>query len=704
MATNSETAGDLRIANARLKALIDVGLELASERDCDRLLQKVCESTRDLFGASYVTLGILDLKDQTVQRFVSCGSNAPPWIKAGDTVSGLLRTVVAERRALRGNNPDGDPTRLELPGSHPRVQSFLAAPIASPEHIYGWICFVGNEGDGFTEDDEHLVMALSGQVGRIYESDYFHEMAEQRADALEREIAERKQAESALRHQRDDAQRYLDTASVMLVALDAAGRITLVNRHACAILGWTSDELLGRDWIDTCLPERLRATWRTKFHELIDGQIPIGENPVVDKSGHERLIDWRNVVLRDDAGRVTGTFSSGADITERHALEMQLRQAQKMEALGQLTSAIAHDFNNLLTVILGFSSLLLSDLAADSLQHADVSEIHQAAQRAAALTRQLLTFSRKQINAPALLDLNQVVTVMHEMLGRLIGQHVSVTLQLQPELEGIVVDRGQVEQLVMNLVVNARDAMPDGGALTIETCGVELAEHQTTSGCVLAAGPYVRLRVADTGSGMNAEVQAHLFEPFFTTKAAGKGTGLGLATVRGIVDRCGGGIDVVTAVGKGTSFTVYIPQAPAGMEFADVCPAAGSPQPGTQTLLVVDDDPGVRTFAAKLLRRLGYTVLIAANADEARKALERPETVDLILTDVVMPGTSGPELADELVARHPGLKVIFMSGYSEEAIARHGVLRPGIPLVHKPFAADVLSQKIREVLGQRSTC
>jgi CheY-like chemotaxis protein/PAS domain-containing protein len=262
---------DLRAANARLRAVINIGLELASERDSDRQLERVCVAACDLFGATYVTLGILDRHDRTVQRVVTYGADAAGWIKAGDSVSGILETAVTERRTLRGDNPGGDPARLQLPARHPEVQAFLAAPVASPAHVYGWICLVSNEGRTFTEDDEHLVMALSGQVGRIYE--------------LEHEILERKQAESAVRHERDRAQRCLYTAEVILLALDLNGRITLINRKGCDLLGWTEPELLGREWAEMCVPDRMRDAVRQDLHHLLGGDLSIVENSVLARSG-----------------------------------------------------------------------------------------------------------------------------------------------------------------------------------------------------------------------------------------------------------------------------------------------------------------------------------------------------------------------------------------------------------------------------------
>jgi two-component system cell cycle sensor histidine kinase/response regulator CckA len=812
----SEKVGDLRTANARSRALINIGLEFASERDPDRGLQSVCAAAHDLFGATYVTLGILDRHDRTVRHVVTCGADdAAHWIKTGDAVPGILGTVVAEQKTWRADNPGGDPASLQLPLLHPEVQAFLAAPIASPSHVYGWICLVGNEGRPFTEDDEELVRALSGQVGRIYE--------------IEHEVLERNQAELALRHERDRAQRYLDTAEVMLLALDMEGRITLVNRYACSIFGWTADALRGRDWAETCVPASTRDAVKKKFHNLLAGDLSIVENPVLTRSGEERLIEWRNTLLRDDAGHVIGTFSSGTDITkrnqavealreaeermrfaleaagvgiwdmdyttgalrwsetieaqyglqpgtfggtfetfvahihpddrasaletigkamksgadfsiqnrsiwpdgtvrwlsgagrihlgehgepvrgvgisqgvtERRTLEAQYQHAQKMEAVGRLAGGVAHDFNNLLTAILGYCELLLADLNPDDPRGADIAEIQKAGTHAAGLTSQLLAFSRKQIIEPTRLDLNVVVADMRAMIGRLIGEDVNILLSLWPALASVKADRGQVEQIVLNLAVNARDAMPRGGTLTIQTANVELDEHYAKTHLEVTPGPYVALTVADTGTGMTPQVQARLFEPFFTTKGVGKGTGLGLATVHGIVMRSGGSVTVYSEIGRGTSFRVYFPRADAAEIVVDTPPPPVSrPRGGAQTVLVVEDAGGVRELARRLLRRLGYTVLVAADADEALRLFEQNGSIDVLLTDVVMPGASGPELTRQLVERRPALKVIYMSGYTEEAIVHHGVLDPGIAFLHKPFTSETLGRKIREVLDR----
>ena len=515
-----------------------------------------------------------------------------------------------------------------------------------------------------------------------------------------RDVTERKQAIEALREEQDRAQRYLDTADVILLALNDAGRITLVNRKGCDLLGWTEAELLGRDWIETCLPPRVRQGLTQKLANLMEGDLSAVENPILTKKGRERLIEWRNQVLRDGAGRVIGTLSSGADVTERRSLEEQYHQARKMDAIGRLAAGVAHDFNNLLTAILGHCGLLLADLAPNDPSREDIQGIQAAGERAATLTRQLLAFSRKQIIEPKLLDLNAVIGNMRKMLERLIGEDVTIALRLAPELGAVKADDGQTEQIVLNLAVNARDAMPNGGTLTIETGNVELDEDDPRAGGSVKRGPYVALTVSDTGTGMSPEVQARLFEPFFTTKEAGKGTGLGLATVSGIATRGGGGVSVESELGKGTSFTVYFPRVPRGEVVTEApLPVARKASAG-ETVLVVEDADELRELAKRMLERDSYTVLLAANAKEALEVFERKASIDVIVTDVVMPGGSGPELTKRLIAQRPGLKVIYMSGYTEDAITHHGVLDPGIVFLHKPFTAESLGRKIREVLDR----
>ena len=424
------------------------------------------------------------------------------------------------------------------------------------------------------------------------------------------------------------------------------------------------------------------------------------ENRALWPDGTVRWLNGAGRILLGEHGEPVRGVGISLDVTERRTLEEQYQQAQKMEAIGRLAGGVAHDFNNLLTSILGYCELLLADLPPDDSRHADLMEIQKAGIRAAGLTRQLLAFSRKQIIEPTPLDLNVVVADMRAMLGRLIGEDVNVVVGLQPELAAVTADRGQVEQIVMNLAVNARDAMPKGGTLTIETANVDLDEHYAAAHFSVKPGPYVVLSVTDTGTGITPEVQARLFEPFFTTKEVGKGTGLGLATVHGIVTRSGGSVGVYSEVGKGTSFKVYFPRADVAEKVVEVSPPVNQRRAGGETVLVVEDAEGLRELTMRLLQRQGYTVLVAANADEALHLFEQHPSIDLLLTDVVMPGTSGPELTRRLVGQRRALRVIYMSGYTEEAIVQHGVLKPGIAFLHKPFTSETLGRKIREVLDR----
>ena len=372
-----------------------------------------------------------------------------------------------------------------------------------------------------------------------------------------------------------------------------------------------------------------------------------------------------------------------------------------MDIIGQLASGVAHDFNNLLTVILGYCELLLVDLNPDDRRRADVVEIQRAGDSAAALTRQLLAFSRRQIIEPTLLDLNVVVAEMREMLGRLIREDMKVRLGLRRDLAFVKADRSQVEQIVINLAVNARDAMPGGGTLTIQTANVVLDEHYAATHRAVTPGRYVALTLTDTGTGITPEVKARLFEPFFTTKGPGKGTGLGLATVESLVTRNGGSVNVHSEVGKGSSFTVYFPRADSGGMVAPPRQlVARSRASQSEKVLLVEDAEGLRKLAKRLLQRQGYEVLVASGALEALRLFEQNPSIDVLLTDVVMPGASGPELSRRLIAQRPGLKVIYMSGYTEDAIVQHGGINPGIAFLHKPFTSETLGRKIREAVNR----
>jgi len=384
-----------------------------------------------------------------------------------------------------------------------------------------------------------------------------------------------------------------------------------------------------------------------------------------------------------------------------HDREEQLRQSQKMEAIGRLAGGVAHDFNNLLTAIIGYTDMIAERIDVDASTAREVREIRLAADRGAALTRQLLAFSRKQFLNPTVINVNESVAGLLHMLPRLIGEHIHTDALLGTELGFVKADASQVEQVIVNLVLNARDAMPTGGHVTIETANVELDDDRLVEeGLALEPGPYVMLAITDSGAGMDEETRAHAFEPFFTTKAKGKGTGLGLATVYGIIDQSGGGIALDTAPGRGTSIRIYLPVTTASptIEAPHVAPLATE---GTETLLLVEDNDAIRDISARALRRRGYTVYEARNAEEAidwsSKALR---CADMLITDVVMPGLSGPNLAARLMQHNPLLRVLYMSGYTDDATEVHGAFWGGVPLLQKPFTPSQLAERVRMALDQ----
>jgi nitrogen-specific signal transduction histidine kinase len=389
------------------------------------------------------------------------------------------------------------------------------------------------------------------------------------------------------------------------------------------------------------------------------------------------------------------------DISERKRLEDQYRQAQKLESVGRLAGGVAHDFNNLLTVINGYSDMVLGDLSAGDPVHDSVTEIRIAGERAAALSRQLLVLSRKQVIRPKDVNLNDIIVEVERMLGRVIGEDIRLESVLSPCLGSVLADSGQLHQVLMNLAINARDAMPGGGTLRIETRNVDLDDHFAEQHAYMKPGEYVQLQVSDTGCGMTKAVMSHLFEPFFTTKKVGVGTGLGLATVYGIVQQSGGSILVDSEPGKGARFTMFLPRIDAGVKVA--CEPAPSPLGGTETILVVEDQQQLRKMVGHVLRGFGYKVLEAADPEEALLQSEAyADPIHLLLTDVVMPGMAGPELADRIKPSRPAMEVVFMSGYSEGVRLDHQALQSSGGYLAKPFSPEDLALKLREVFGPQS--
>jgi two-component system cell cycle sensor histidine kinase/response regulator CckA len=516
---------------------------------------------------------------------------------------------------------------------------------------------------------------------------------------VNREVTERKRAAEALRRSEASFRSIVEDAPYGIFRASLEGQFLMVNPALAKMLGYESQN------------ELLKANLAGDIYRYPDEHQKINELFLHGQNLQDVEVEWKRKdgalikvrcsgwPIRDDSGAVAYLEVFAEDVTERRVLERQLRMAQKMEAVGRLSGGIAHDFNNLLGVIIGYAQVMKRNLGTGhpSLEYAE--EIDKAGQRAVSLTRQLLAFSRQQVLEPSILNLNSLVTDMEKMLPRLIGEDIQLILTLDPELGQVKADPGQIEQVVMNLAVNARDAMPDGGRLAVETANVELDLAFTRQHPGSKTGRHVMLAVTDTGTGMDLEIQAQIFEPFFTTKERDKGTGLGLATVYGVVKQSGGYIAVDSEKGKGASFKVYLPR----VEQAVAAKEENSPQPATvrgwETILLVEDAEPLRRLAQMFLRNNGYQVLAAVDgADALQVARQSAGPIHLLLTDVVMPGINGRILAERLAPWHPAMKVLYMSGYTDSFIAGHGVLEAGTHLLHKPFTEEALARKVRELL------
>jgi PAS domain S-box-containing protein len=518
-------------------------------------------------------------------------------------------------------------------------------------------------------------------------------LAIERALDEKRVREERRQAERS----RDLLAAIVQSSDDAIVGADLDGRIVSWNRGAERIYGFIADEIRGRSVSVLFLPhsEELQSVKQAfQRGENLDRH----ETKGVREDG--AVIDVSVTISRiqSDAGNFAGASMIARDITEHKRLQQEFCVSQKMDAIGRLAAGVAHDFNNLLTVIAGYSTLLLGDMSEDDPGYAGICEIHKAGERAAALTRQLLAFCRKQPLEPKTLNINSIVADMHRMLQPLIGEDIDLVTVLHPALGSTKADPGQIEQVIMNLALNARDAMPNGGKLTLETANVEFDTADAERHISISPGVYVMLAMTDTGIGMTPEIQARIFEPFFTTKGQGEGTGLGLATVYGIVKQSGGTILVHSEPGHGTTFKIYLPavqEAPVTRDSA----AQPSPSGGTETVLVVEDEDAIRRLVCSVLKKAGYTVLEAKNGNEALRIAEgREGGIDLMISDIVMPCMGGAELASRLASSRPGMKVMFISGYTDNAIHQHGVL-PNAVFLEKPFLPKTLARKVREVLG-----
>jgi PAS domain S-box-containing protein len=522
------------------------------------------------------------------------------------------------------------------------------------------------------------------------------------------DISDRVTAEEELRRSREDLETILACMVDGLIVTDLEGRVTRMNPAAETLTGWPSAEALGRPLDDLVrfLDQRSSKPIDAPVERILSEGVSLGlanHTLLVARDETLRPIASSGAPLRGTGGSPRGVVVVLKDMQEHHELMAMLQHAQKMEAVGRLAGGVAHDFNNLLTVISGYSDLALSQVEAEGELESHLSEIADAAGRAASLTRQLLAFSRKQILQPRILSLNSVVEEMEGLLRRLIGEDIDLALRLEPDLGLVEFDPGQIEQIVMNLAVNARDAMPTGGRLIIDTHNVGIDEEHARSHVDARTGPHVVLAVIDDGTGMGADTRSRIFDPFFTTKERGKGTGLGLSTVYGLVQQSGGHIRVHSEVDRGTTFEVYLPLADA--DFPERRPSevaeTSRPTAGSETILVVEDEESVRRLVRRVLERAGYTVLATGSGDDAiLRCREHPGEIHLLLTDLVLPGIGGLELSHEVLALRPELAVVYMSGYTDDALVHQNALAPDTPFIEKPILPQDLLRQIRDHLSR----
>jgi len=561
------------------------------------------------------------------------------------------------------------------------------------------------EANGTLYDFEHefrrkdgTVLWLSLNLRCIYNDDstpaYYEGTAE--------DISARKVAEEALQESEERLRLFIEHAPAALAMLDREMRYLRVSRR------WLSDFGLGdRDLSGVSLYEvfpEVPEPWKEAHRRGMAGEVLRDENICLERANGAQ--QWIRSEIRpwyESKGGIGGIVIFAEDTTERTLLERQLRQAQKMEAIGRLAGGVAHDFNNMLGIIMGYSELLKLRPDLNTTAVHQIEQIHMAGKKAASLTQQLLAFSRKQIAQRQILDLNDVLSKLNNMLQRLIGEDIELVMHLSSQGARVNVDASQIDQVIMNLAVNARDAMPTGGKLIIETDTCELDDSYAIRHRPVRPGGYVRLTVTDTGSGMDQETMSHLFEPFFTTKELGRGTGLGLSIVYGIVKQSDGYIWVYSEPGQGTSFKIYLPFQSSGVEQASA-PVVIENVNGSENVLVVEDDPGLRSMVVVFLKELGYSVLEAENGVRGLEiAITASNPIQVLITDIVMPKMSGRELADQLTAKCPDLKVLYTSGYTHDGAIQTRVLNPGEAFLQKPFALFELSKKLREVIEKEPT-
>ena len=684
------------------EVLAELAQTIGATLDLETVLRRVTEAAQELCGSDGAVIGLrMPDSDAVLLRYWT----APWYEEAGEAPvvepgKGLGGSVLAERCPMRTTDYRVDPRvsrhyleRIQRVGIHAE----MAVPVLIEDRVEGLLYVDNRSPRAFTDQDEAILVRLAAQAA----------LAIRNAQLFADEQLARGTAERLVRALRESQERFQFVARATNDGVwdwDLVADARWWNEGVNTIFGYTPAQVApdASWWYENIHPED-RDRIVTDVHAAIDrgAESWSAEYRYRKADGSYADVFDRGYVLHDGEGRPVRMIGAMMDVTQRKQLEDELRQAQKMEAVGRLAGGVAHDFNNLLTIIMGRSALLLGRLKAEDPNRKSVELIQKTAARAASLTGQLLAFSRKQVLQRKVLDLNSTVGELSDMLRRLIGEDVDLLLTLGLAPARVNADRGQLEQALLNLAVNARDAMPRGGTLGVETDCVELGPAPPDRPDALPPGPYAVLRVMDTGVGMDAATQARIFEPFFTTKEPGKGTGLGLSMVHGVVRQHGGAIHVRSVMGGGTTFEIYLPQVEAATLSSTADEAGPRPATGQETILLVEDEEDVRALAREVLERHGHRVLEAGDGLQALQRYEAEgEHIDLILTDVVMPRMSGRELVDRVRARRPAMPVLYMSGYTEDAILRHGVRDASMLLLGKPFTPADLIGKVREVLDQ----
>ena len=667
------------------EALAEVGRLMAQSPDPQEMSDFIAENVQRLLGLNSVVLFHLrsdtqELVSASVRGDVGPTDGSPIVYPVGMGVVGVAAQI---RKPVVTADLTDDPLVPQPPEHLARVRqapfhSALALPLIVQDRVVGALALGDRAGRVYTGEDVQIAQAFADRAALALETARLYQQVRTAHDFL-KSIAE--------------------SSADAIVTTDIDGHITYWSRGAEEALGYRAEDMLGQS-LDGLYQSGRAEVERIERRLRVEERIPDYETSMRAKDGSWREVTAAFSLLRDASGAITGALAVVKDVTQRRQLEESLRQSQKMEAIGRLAGGIAHDFNNLMTVVIGRAELLLARLWPEDPVRHDVELFRRTAERAATLTRQLLAFSRQQVLQPRIFDLNAVVARMESMLRRLIGEDIAFTIRLAPDLDLITADPGQLEQVIVNLAVNARDAMPQGGQLTIETANVELDRAHGRRRGSDQREPWVMLSVRDTGVGMDEVTVARIFEPFFTTKETGKGTGLGLSTVYGIVQQSGGDIRVQSEPGRGTTFALYFPREQAiGAGEEQAAPAARAAG-RRQTILLVEDEPELRGVVRQMLEHCGYVALEAEHAAEAVWiAANHRGPIHLLLTDVVMPDMSGRALARRVSACRPGIKTVFMSGYTDEAIVRHGVLDGGTTYLEKPFDAEQLAVKIDAVLA-----